>query len=341
MADGKGKPGKAPIWEWDWPFHSLLQVDPYYGASAKTTMPWWPQGNMPGVTPATQKAAIPFRRQWAIPAQETVPVVTPPATVETERDMAWYVPGEVVLDRKTGKFYDASGAWEISEKDALAMRNAYDRNQAGPGGISQAQQEQLKQQHYLNLQSAAKDAALWARQKQADEFEGWRNTLLGQMTGPANEVARWFVAHKPNPYTISRSESIGRNMANWRAEASTAPPAEAQRLAQVIKGAEEEQAEAGAEEEQALALAAQGPPTPAWLSQYVPGVGKNLGSLPFVPTPSGQMLSKMSPSQSSYMAGAIDWFGGRSWQDILAETESMLPQAPRRAATRWSPARVG
>jgi len=189
--------------------------------------------------------------------------------------------------------------------------------------------------------------------KQAQEFELWRNQLASQMTGPANEVARWFVAHKPNPYTTAASgEQRGYNIANWGKELRAMPTsadlqmgatgqleASGRRaeLEQAISETEESGAEAEAVAAQARALYERGPETPAWLPQYVPGVGEYLGKLPKVPTPSGQQLTKMAPSQSQYLAGAIDWFGGRSWQDILAETETMLPKAPRRNVTSWRP----
>lgn len=144
---------------------------------------------------------------------------------------------------------------------------------------------------------------------QSQEFEIWRERLLSQLTGPANEVSRWFVQKRPNPYRQA-----------WES-----------RLA-------DEEEEEGLEREQGEAKEAfrAGPPTPDWLSKFAPGVGERLGSLPFVPTPSGQQLTKMAPSESQFLAGAIDWFGGRPWQDILSEAESMLPQV-RRGATKWRP----
>ena len=209
--------------------------------------------------------------------------------------------------------------------------------------------EWMQRQNQLLSQGGAMGMDIRARQ--AEEFETWRNRLMGQMTGPAYSVARWFVQHKQNPYVPSAAEGIERDIGAREAqlpglqEAAGQGPggidaqigAKAQQLSQEIEGLRSEAEEGEREREEGLALSRRGPETPSWMPEYVPGVGKYLGALPRVPTPSGQQLTKMQPSQAQYLSGAIDWFGGRPWEDILAEAEVMQPRAPRRTATQWRP----
>lgn len=184
------------------------------------------------------------------------------------------------------------------------------------------------------------------RAQQAQEFEDWRNRLAMQLTGPANEVARWFVQHKANPYRQNAGGVSGAAKQALR-EAEASGGTEAVKVAQERIAQEQydikEQEE---EEERALTEYEMGPTAPQWMRQigFLPEVG---GTLPLakglgrVETPSGQQLTGLEPTQAQYLSGAIDWFGkGKSWQDILAQAEIMQPYTPRGAGTRrWTPAR--
>ena len=152
-----------------------------------------------------------------------------------------------------------------------------------------------------------------------------RRLLAGLPSGPEGDVARWFVQNQPDPYRM-----LGRVGTEPSASETGRQPA--------------------------------GPPAPSWLPEFVPGTtaGEPIGgwqfpygrrpweteeltptgtgTMPFVPTPSGQQLTRMKPSQVAWLQGAIGHYGGRSWGDILAEAEVMQPQTPRGAGQRrWRP----
>jgi len=170
-----------------------------------------------------------------------------------------------------------------------------------------------------------------------------RQLLEGLPSGAEGDVARWFVGNMENPF--SRVGQLGFE------EAMAGQSTASRQLTAEAAGRKP-----------------MGPPTPGWLPEFVPGttagepIGGRSGSgvvanpgwwqtnrpellregrtLPFVPTPSGQQLTKMTPSQAQWLSGAIDWFGGRPWKDILAEAEIMQPQTPRGAGQRqWRPSR--
>ena len=144
------------------------------------------------------------------------------------------------------------------------------------------------------------------------QFESDKAQLLrGLPSGPEGAVARWFVTQMRKPW-------------------------------QIMTGPEREVSPA----------ALGGPPTPSWMPELVPGtkagqpLGKGMATtsggqgsgLPFVPTPSGQQLTRMAPSQAQWLSGAINWYGGRPWGDILAQAEQMQPLTPQGAGRRrWSP----
>ena len=295
-------------------------------------------------------------KAWTPPTQgggvsQVAPEVTP-TEEDKKTDFVWYVPGMVLLDRISGKFYDKDSQAEINPTMAVQMLNEYNRQQWEPMETQRQTQRELeyvKQQNQLLSRGGAFQIDM--RRQQAQVFDKWRSDFLSQHTGPAYEVARWFVQHSQNPYTPSAAEGIGRDIGTREAqlpgvqEAAGQGPggidtqigAKAQQLAQEIEGLQSEIGEVERDREEALALSRRGPATPSWMPEYVPGVGKYLGALPRVPTPSGQQLTKMQPSQAQYLSGAIDWFGGRPWEDILAEAEVMQPRAPRRTATQWRP----
>ncbi len=153
------------------------------------------------------------------------------------------------------------------------------------------------------------------------EFDQDKNRILaGLPSGVEGDVARYFVNKIPNAWRESSpAEITARQSATGIAERT------------------------------------RGVSAPGWLPEFVPGTeaGKPVGwgqafqngeiqagGMPFVPTPSGQQLTKLSPSQVRWLSGAINVYGGRSWEDILSEAESMQPVTPRGAGQRrWNPSR--
>lgn len=220
------------------------------------------------------------------------------------------------------------------------MRSQFE-NQKFQAAIARMQTEELSKQFaerqatsdWLreNYLAAAKGGAFVEskgkrieRARAANEiaFEDWRGRLLEQLTGPANEVERWFVQRKPNPYLRYNAEEeqnerdiSGRAREIARTQGMGAVPE------WLLKYVEEP-----------------GPPTPEWLPQFAPETraGKPLSKLGTVPTPSGQQLNRMLSSQAAWLSGTLNYFGGRPWGDILSEAEVMQPQNPGGGA-RWRP----
>ncbi|KKN25864.1 hypothetical protein LCGC14_0880510 [marine sediment metagenome] len=83
------------------------------------------------------------------------------------------------------------------------------------------------------------------------------------------------------------------------------------------------------------------PPTPGWLPQFAPwlteGEPITRGEMP---TPSGQLLGRTPPSELAGLRGFTRWGGaGRSFEDIMAQAQAMLPQAPFGGRGRFRAAR--
>jgi len=82
------------------------------------------------------------------------------------------------------------------------------------------------------------------------------------------------------------------------------------------------------------------PKIPDWLAQasgvsgYVPEKGTKVPIL----TPSGQSWMAMTPTQQEMFGGLVDWAGQRTMEDILTQTQSMLPKSPS-LGRKWTPAR--
>ncbi len=196
--------------------------------------------------------------------------------------------------------------------------------------------EQMKLQHDMAILSQVQASGMGqygiepvqnqadVRLAQSNQWNADRTRLLeGLPAGPEGDVARWYVQNTQSPYKM-----YGR-----------------------VGGA-------SANETGAQPL---GPPAPEWLQEFAPGViagqpiggygypggrkswetaPQGTGKMPFVPTPSGQQLTNMTPSQTRYLSGAMGYYGQRPWGDVLAEAELMQPQTPRGAgAKRWSPSR--
>jgi len=84
------------------------------------------------------------------------------------------------------------------------------------------------------------------------------------------------------------------------------------------------------------------PPTPAWLPQFAPWLAEGQPiSRGQMPTPSGQLWGRTTPSVKAGLKGFTKWKGaGRSLEDIYAHMLQMQPQAPRGAGyQRWLPQR--
>lgn len=221
--------------------------------------------------------------------------------------------------------------------------------------LAASREESLRQQEYLRTQQEQLARTGYytgggpniLRAQQAQEFESWRNSLLGNLSGAANEVSRWFVQHKVNPYWQPSIQTGAASQALRGAEAGGDVGAIEAAGARVSEEEGQVNAELEARQEAQRQWEA-GPPTPEWMKQlgFLPEIQARLPratGLGRVETPSGQQLTQLSPTQSDYIAGAIDWFGkGKAWRDILSEAELMQPRTPLGAtsARRWTPARV-
>jgi len=82
------------------------------------------------------------------------------------------------------------------------------------------------------------------------------------------------------------------------------------------------------------------PDTPAGLSQYVPGLETGqMITKQNVPTPSGQQLTAMSPTQTEQLGYYTKW-AGQNWGDILNQAKLNQPYTPPGAGRfRTTPAR--
>jgi len=167
--------------------------------------------------------------------------------------------------------------------------------------------------------------------------------LVNQLSGPANEVSRWFVQHKPNPYVVPRAARLSRELQEKQEALASLPEGspETSDLERRITQVTEDLADAEASQEAERAAYEAGPATPSWLPELVPGLKGTLGirnpAFGQMPTPSGQQLNRLLPSQGQFISGAIDWYGGKPWGDILAQADIMQPRTPSRSATRWRP----
>lgn len=249
--------------------------------------------------------------------------------------------------------------YELQVRQTEAMNEAY---------TSQANTEYLRRQQQLQSRGGFTDYDDTIRNQQFEEFENWRNRLSSQLTGPANSVARWFVTHKPNPYKITVEEQLTRAVAGWQAEynrianegpradvayaneqigwgnerRTTETPRQKQLAENIRQAGEAAEASLQAKEQETVEWM-RGPKTPAWMSQFTPGVGEYLsqGKALNVQTPSPQQLNRLTPDQSDYLAGTIEYLGGtQSWRDAVARAEMMLPRNPARKAV-WRPAIQG
>lgn len=294
-----------------------------------------------------------------------------------EEDLIWYVLGEVLWNRKTGKFYDAGGQMEISAADALAIKRRYDEAadakalkpsaEAMALERSRVQQESLRLQHLLSPQRGI-DIEELRRAASEEGFERARQAIMAQATGPRDWIIRGIAELAVNPYTapeVSERQHIteeiertGAEAKRWGEIASTGSETEEQGGIFIGPGgvkalatqAQETSLKNLAEWQTRLEQAQDVwrppaasrptiPPTPAWLPEYVPGLqaGQPITKR-FVPTPSGQQLTRMPWSQTAMLAGYAEFAGGRPFRDILEHAEMMQPRTPRGAgAARWRP----
>ena len=291
------------------------------------------------------------------PLGETLATTTAQPTTQPETTKGQGLGGDTKVESRGGYDFlyikDENGQWQFAE--VLGKSGQTGQMTERERSFLALEQQQLGRLGIHNQPNVAK--------KQAEEFELWRNRMLSQLSGPANEVARWFVQHKENPYEqmmwspAGGYEALGQAYATAqdRAESQNLPgggmtPAEQQLQTATLSSAvartvEEEEAVREYEREKNLAQSVfqRGPETPGWVSEFAPAVGKTLPldyGLGAVPPPSGQQLTKMTPGQSEWLGGTMDWFGKQRWEDLMAKAAVMQPRTPRGAGgSRWSPAR--
>ena len=86
------------------------------------------------------------------------------------------------------------------------------------------------------------------------------------------------------------------------------------------------------------------PPAPSWLPEFVPGLETGQAIFPSrAKLPSGQTLSRLTPSELAGLSGYVDWSSGKTpgaWaspEDFMFETMRLLPTSVPRGTARWSP----
>tara|TARA_Y100000310_G_scaffold144390_1_gene143633 strand:+ start:6835 stop:8061 length:1227 start_codon:yes stop_codon:yes gene_type:complete len=201
-----------------------------------------------------------------------------------------------------------------------------------------------------------------AQQKIAQSYEDWRRRLLGELTGPEDWITRWQVEQTPEKYPwepAPRTEfpeiDLLETAIAQKISSAGGRPEDLDELEHLIsmerqlEGWKQEEIEsqkiAAAWPEQptigqiAAGAKTKAPPAPAWFPEYAPGqVAGRAITKESIPTPSGQQLTRLPPSQAAGLGGYVEWAGGRPWQDILAHAEIMQPEMPRGAGqTRWRP----
>jgi len=301
----------------------------------------WEKAGYPGW--GTVMGDVAPKGEVAPPVTETT--ITEPTEEELEPGY-WKNPqtGEVLY---IGTDEERARAWRI---EAQLEQPSYQQQLAQEARLWQYQRaatekEQWEREFTLRQQQQEEYDV---RAKQVEEFEVWRGRLLGQLSGPANEVARWFVEHRPNPYVLTRAEMVQRAQPTEPAPQTWQPadiggeiptPAPQDIIGTVTKALAQLQGVPGTEGEAQPAWQ-MGPPTPSWVREYAPQAGKRIGlekGLGGVPAPSGQQLTRMTPSQSEWLGGTMG-FLGKSWQDLLSKAALMQPYSPSGAGrTTWRP----
>jgi|6_EtaG_2_1085325.scaffolds.fasta_scaffold01346_2 hypothetical protein len=80
------------------------------------------------------------------------------------------------------------------------------------------------------------------------------------------------------------------------------------------------------------------PEIPRWLQTASGITGRVPKTRQPMLTPSGQSWSRLNPTQREMFAGLSDFAGERPFEDVIGQTQSMLPQAPSLGSNRWSAA---
>lgn len=336
-----GQPGKQPVWTWDWPWRRFFrQLGGWQppGGEGSSDILFTPQQQMmaKGIPPAFTPT-------------ETEPTKKPAIQGALEKEQADYLyrlgrylnfllyQGDITVPLVKQRLQYEEGLLregkEISDMPYFVAVEAHDTYlESEYGRIAKenekaAQESNLMQYWKAQGESQMADVSgnvMAERLRQQDQWRANQSLLLRDLpTGPEGEVARWFVGNMRDP---------------WAALGNIGPEPTRELTPQ------------GQEE------ARRGPPAPGWLPEYVPGttagepVGtgtariygeqmvKGLSEMPFVPTPSGQQYTRMTPSQERYMVGLTNWFPGRSWEDIRNEMQGMQPITPAGAGQRrWRP----
>jgi len=206
--------------------------------------------------------------------------------------------------------------------------------------------------------SSQRDESIGAQgsQDMANIYEQVKQEILSTLTQPSDWITRWELQNKPNPYTsqtggaaiaqekieqlMEQESEIGAKLGvvpetQWKGAPEYYQLKAVQAELEQLKG---EWAEPPAPKQ---ARVASTPPAPAWLSRMVPSQirGQPITKTALAP-PSGQSLTRLTPTESAGMAGYADWAGGMSWNDLMNMTRMMQPQMPTGAGrTQWAAAR--
>ncbi len=152
---------------------------------------------------------------------------------------------------------------------------------------------------YLELQPRIEMSNMW---------EQWKQEQLSRLGGSDDWITKWQLQHADNPFAWGR-EGEERD--------------DAFRVGMEGGG-------------QKWLQAREAPPTPGWMTSLVPGqeAGQTLRKTG-LPTPSGQQLAGLLPSQMGALSGYAGYTGG-SWADTLAQAKKMQPETPF-VRSSWKP----
>ena len=298
----------------------------------------------------------------------------PPETPTPETPAwVWYIPGQVLLDRKTGKFYDADSQAEISREDAVRMRNQY---LAEPEPSAARMQLETERAREWNIRLQQVLTPQWAQQGSqqalADAYARGRSEALSRLTEPKDWIKRWEAENAPNPYVreplsegeqfqadyeslvaqhqhwlgvakaLEENPSLLSNVVGMSPEIARENAARAGIAVARIKGEMTDWRAGGgiereAESEKLRKPRATAPPAPAWLQEFAPGqrTGQPITKERIAP-PSLQQISRTPESVLAGLGGFAE-YSGQSWQDILSKVAMMAPSQPRLGRTRWTP----
>lgn len=367
MADNitkkKGIPGKDPIWQWDWPWHSLYPQGMGFREGITPSMPrpqpltytpynWQPQpavGRMhqfPQAPEPTQEVGgykqeeINGRMWWILRDPETGAIMDFKAIEEEEPEepLEKTLEGKLALGQYGLAKEREQRAWEAQQQERVMGERQW-----------KSQQEQLQFQR-----AQARWAPIRAREQAALDWESSRQAILGQLTGPADWIRRWELTHAPNPfarqpdettYGVDRETGFPQAMHTispyageewYRNKAGETMIVDPESLTdtdlQMIESGDWTRVRPGRKITPPTA------PAPKWLPGFVPSqtAGQPITKAR-TQTPSAQQWGRTPWSVKEGLRGYTEYAGFRPFEDILGQMEQMRPTPSPAGA--WRPAR--